>query len=665
MITKKIYISLLMLLFVYPSITLALTLKEKGRILSDFKELEYEMIFESALELLDKDDKKILSISRKMNIFESIKLNVAEQRKDIEKKQEYVINKIVSLEAMIKSLDDDIANTLDEVNRINDKIIVTKKKVGINTKTIKLLGDKILNNKKILLEYLVYIYAKSNSVYDKNYIDNLKTILLTSNDIWWIIDDLYYKWIIEITWKQLIDKHRDYVRELYLKKISLEKQNTELKDLRKKWIIEKKILKDKKKFKQRILTVSKWKESLYKKFISDKLKIEKNLRLKELKEKIKFNNIKKKLLSKYDCDFVDIWKKWADVFSLEWKCLDLNKVIYSESKLKWFNKEGSNILSWPISAYHGISSYFHDQEYKNMFWDNHDAIDIVTAQWTSIKAPADWYVVYLLPPLTTDYAYIALKHSDWYVTVYWHISNVLVKELDFVKKWEIFAETGWEYGTMWAGLMTTWPHLHMELFRDKEIVDPLSYMDVSVLKFEDLPQKYRFKFYVDYKERKWFDYKTKKERTKLFKLKWITEVERQKSLISKYATTAFSDWDVWVEESLDWWIDPTFVMCLGLAESWLWKHMKTPFNVWNVWNTDSWATKTFWNARFWIYQIVSTLNNKYLGHYNEIKDLSRYWNKDGAIYASSANHWHNNIVKCMSHIKGRYVPDNYSFRILK
>jgi hypothetical protein len=36
---------------------------------------------------------------------------------------------------------------------------------------------------------------------------------------------------------------------------------------------------------------------------------------------------------------------------------------------------------------------------------------------------------------------------------------------------------------------------------------------------------------------------------------------------------------MWVDESLDANIDPTFVMCIGLAETGLGKNMKTPYNV--------------------------------------------------------------------------------------
>jgi hypothetical protein len=60
-----------------------------------------------------------------------------------------------------------------------------------------------------------------------------------------------------------------------------------------------------------------------------------------------------------------------------------------------------------------------------------------------------------------------------------------------------------------------------------------------------------------------------------------------------------------------------------------------------------------------------TFNNRYLSQYDEIDDLSRYGNKDISkpIYASSDFNWHNNIIKCMSYVKGHFIPDNYKFRL--
>jgi hypothetical protein len=104
-------------------------------------------------------------------------------------------------------------------------------------------------------------------------------------------------------------------------------------------------------------------------------------------------------------------------------------------------------------------------------------------------------------------------------------------------------------------------------------------------------------------------------------------------------------------------------MCIWLAESSLWRNLKTSYNVWNVWNVDSWWTKSMNSPKAWIYAMWRTLNNKYLGHYKSINNLSRYWNAYWTIYASSPDNWHNNIIKCMTAIKWEYVPDDYKFRL--
>jgi hypothetical protein len=58
-----------------------------------------------------------------------------------------------------------------------------------------------------------------------------------------------------------------------------------------------------------------------------------------------------------------------------------------------------------------------------------------------------------------------------------------------------------------------------------------------------------------------------------------------------------------------------------------------------------------------------TLNNAYLWSYHTINQLSRYGNKDGKIYASSPINWQTNVLKCLSQIKGYYIPEDFPFRI--
>lgn len=642
-----------------------LTTSQAGKILENFKRQEKEMIFESDAALLDDADKSILNTYRRLNVYKNIGDRIQSKREYLENQSEKIISRASSLEASIAELDADINTLVAEVNSINQQIIDTKQKIEVNKETIDLLKRKIADNTEVLLEYMIYLYKKWSYVSSENDIDNLKTILLSGENIDELVNDLYFTSIIQLTGQQLIDKHRKYISTLYVKKLDLQKSEDDLKALRKIWVLEKNVLDDKRDAKKRLLEVTKGQEELYDKYIEEKIEIEKDVKVKELKEQIRLNNTKKQLLQKYNCEFVDVSIEEAVIEDLSQQCLEINKIIYAESRLSWVPVI-NNPFDWPVFPYAGISSFFRDEGYKAEFWTNHDAIDIVIPQGTEITAPADGYVIYLQPPVNSGYAYVALKHSDELVTLYGHVTEVTVGKYDFVKKWEVFAKSGGEYGTPGAGVLTTGPHLHFVVYEKEEYADPLEYLNLSYLNFNMLPEKYEYKYKSDFRSRKWYEYVSQSSDSgNRFRIEWDTEVERQKYLLDTYAVGPFRDWDIWVEESIGWNIDPTFMMCVWLAETSLWKHLKTPYNIWNVWNTDSWSTYSFTSAREWIHWMTETFNNRFLSQYDEILQLSRYGNKDEGkpIYASSDFNWHNNITKCMSHVKGEYVPDDYNFRI--
>jgi hypothetical protein len=346
------------------------------------------------------------------------------------------------------------------------------------------------------------------------------------------------------------------------------------------------------------------------------------------------------------------------------KCIKLNKIIYAEKKLQTYYKPWR--FDWPIKPLRWISAYFMDPGYRRAVWWNHYAIDIRAYQWTEIRAPADWYVVFLKPPVNRTYAYLAIKHSDWFFTVYWHISKSFVKPYQYVKEWEVVALTGWAVGTKWAWLLTSWPHLHFEVIKWKEHVDPLRYLDLSYLAQDQIPAaKYIQKYMNDYRKRYWKEVENKQKlfEMKWFSLKWNTEVERQKYLLKKYASKKFQNWNMWVEAALDANIDPSFLMCVWLAETSLGRNLTTWYNVWNIWNTDGWDRVTFSSAKEWIKWMVKTFNNQYLWKYTKISQLSRYWNDRWLIYASSWVNWHTNIIKCMWELKQDYLKNDFEFRM--
>jgi hypothetical protein len=47
--------------------------------------------------------------------------------------------------------------------------------------------------------------------------------------------------------------------------------------------------------------------------------------------------------------------------------------------------------------------------------------------------------------------------------------------------------------------MTSGPHLHFEVYKDRESVDPLRFLNLTHLKFEKLDSKYQYKYIEDLK----------------------------------------------------------------------------------------------------------------------------------------------------------------------
>jgi len=92
--------------------------------------------------------------------------DINSDKKLAEEKKEQIVSTISSLENSIELLDKDIEQTSKKIEQINLDVIKTKNEIETNTKTIELLKKKIEENTAILLDYLVYIYKKSNTAYE-------------------------------------------------------------------------------------------------------------------------------------------------------------------------------------------------------------------------------------------------------------------------------------------------------------------------------------------------------------------------------------------------------------------------------------------------------------------------------------------------------------------
>lgn len=83
---------------------------------------------------------------------------------------------------------------------------------------------------------------------------------------------------------------------------------------------------------------------------------------------------------------------------------------------------------------------------------------------------------------------------------------------------------------------------------------------------------------------------------------------------------------MWVDSALENKIDPSFLMCVGLAETTLGNHLKTAYNIGNIGNTDSGSVYVFDSPTEGLDWMGKTFNNKFLSQYSRVSDLSRWGN---------------------------------------
>ena len=126
--------------------------------------------------------------------------------------------------------------------------------------------------------------------------------------------------------------------------------------------------------------------------------------------------------------------------------------------------------------------------------------------------------------------------------------------------------------------MTSGAHLHFEVYHDQVAIDPLRVLDISLMDYSDLPARYQEKYISDIVARSGTGTDTSQYERK-FLMKGDDEEARQKYLLKNYASQDFQNWDTWVDTALEAHIDPSFLMCVGLAETTLGNSLKTSYNV--------------------------------------------------------------------------------------
>ncbi len=124
---------------------------------------------------------------------------------------------------------------------------------------------------------------------------------------------------------------------------------------------------------------------------------------------------------------------------------------------------------WPV---HGpVSAEFRSLSYQRLFGVPHNAMDIAVPQYTAVRAVADGIVYTTRDGGQHGYSYMLIGHGN-YASLYGHLYQMLVPPGTLVKKGDIIARSGGTPGTWGAGQMTTGAHLHFEMFKDGQHINP-------------------------------------------------------------------------------------------------------------------------------------------------------------------------------------------------
>jgi len=364
---------------------------------------------------------------------------------------------------------------------------------------------------------------------------------------------------------------------------------------------------------------------------------------------------KKSILTKQQVQLTNsiMWTWQALTWDVKIKKIDLSAILKYTTKTDW-----DKFLSWPVTLYPKLNATFHDPEYfKNFGWE-HDGIDIKVPQLSEVYSAAAWYVYYVSDNNSDYYNYIVIVHNYWYISIYWHVYKSFVKPWDVVQRWQLIAASWWTKGTRWSWKFSTWPHLHFEVYKNWQHIDPLSALDLSVYKKKsEVPKKWQLKYIKDSLTRK-------------ISLDWLRYLplslihKQRQNLIVRSAAAWFNNLTWWIQPAKKFGIDPDLAICIWYAESSLWYHTSSKNNIWNVWNNDRWDRVDDRTPQYGINAIYYTLNNKFLSKYPTIDKLSRWWNKDSKIYSSSSYNWQKNIIRCLSVLKWHPIDEYFPFRTI-
>ncbi len=533
----------------------------------------------------------------------------------------------------IVSVIQDINKTTDYVGTMLQKIAVYKKQIFLSAKQLKDTRAWLDNTKIYIEQFANFLYKMDNELFYWDKLDDFK-LFTKSDNIPLSLSNEYIIKSILIQFNELmenLDTDKD-------KQIKLIKTLNELKLKASKDVADYQVIL----------------ETLHQKknYLIQFMKLYRDDQLAEQNFNMIFDSRKDVHNAILSIVNSITQKDYNVTFDMEDKLTELDKIY--EEKIE--NESDIQPMAWPMYPINDIEMYFGDENFEKEYGIPNRGLQIKAEQGTPLYSANDGIVYHVTDNPGIWINWILVVHPKWYVSAYMFVNKAVVEKGDIVRRGQLIGYSGWEPGTKGAGFISKWPNLTFFTFKDGIAVDPLQLLDLSVVEDKEIiPKDYNIKYLND-------KYARTIDISELKIMTWNSVTERANQFINTYGVWIYRQLAFWEDAIKEKNVDRDVVICIAFAESTLGNYLSTSNNIWNVWNDDSGNRISFSSALAGARAISDTLNNRYLWKYHTIKQLSRYGNKDGKIYASSPINWQSNVTKCLSQIKGYYVPEDFPFR---
>jgi murein DD-endopeptidase MepM/ murein hydrolase activator NlpD len=419
----------------------------------------------------------LITIKKELNNTYQVFLNADAVVLDLQEKLEPVRLKINSLEEQLATLDENMRRTEINIDVLKEETKSVIFEIADLQDLMDLREVELAQTEKLLAEFIRLAYAESSRYTDwqTGEISTLK-FLLAEGTLADAETNQTYLAVLQGTSSELI-QNLQTVRAGYEKtRAKLLQRRGRLALLQKDLLNEKQRLDEMRAAKAHLLEITKGEERQYQQLIQENQKQQEEAlkQIAELKDNMAVINEKLQSLGKElgQDKLMEILKKQG--------IAGTNGLTFPGHTPR---------LAWPADPSRGLTAYFHDQEYKNIFGVPHNAIDFRLPQGSLVTAAAPG-VVFRAKDNGYGYSYVMLAHSGGISTVYGHISKILVKQGDLVQAGDTIGLSGGSPGTPGAGFMTTGPHLHFEVINDGKHQNPLDYLPLEQLRKEDIPAEY-------------------------------------------------------------------------------------------------------------------------------------------------------------------------------